>query len=186
MTVSTRKQGAHKDRAEQILDFAEREIRKNGFDGVSFRDIADAIGVKSASVHYHFPTKADLGAEVTRRYATRFIDELGPAYDPAETSRDRMQRLADGYIAAYKRDTSTCLCAVLGSVVTHLPDGTSKEVRDFYTRLQSWVKEALSGSETSLTPSVVVGTLQGAMILSLSTADASHLTNAKDHITSLS
>lgn len=174
-----------KDRAEQILDFAEREIRKNGFDGVSFRDIADAIGIKSASIHYHFPTKADLGAEVTRRYATRFLEALGPADDPAETSSDRMRRLADGYIAAYKRDTSTCLCAVLGSVVTHLPDGTSAEVRDFYARLQSWVEDALSQSQISLTPSVVVGTLQGAMILSLATADASHLAKAKDHIVSL-
>lgn len=173
-----------KDRNEQILDFAEREIRKNGFDGVSFRDIADAIGVKSASVHYHFPTKAHLGAEVTRRYATRFIEALGSARNPSETSSDRMQRLADGYIEAYKRDTSTCLCAVLGSVVNHLPDETAKEVRSYYTQLQDWVRTALSQSKTNLTPSVVVGTFQGAMVLALSTNDATPLIEAKNHIVS--
>ena len=174
-----------KDRSEQILDFAEREIRKNGFDGVSFRDIADAIGVKSASVHYHFPTKANLGAEVTRRYATRFIEALGSASDPSETSSDRMRRLADGYIEAYKEDTSTCLCAVLGSVVNHLPDETSKEVRGYYAQLQEWVRTALSQSDTALAPNVVVGTLQGAMILALFTDDAAPLIEAKNHIVSL-
>ncbi|MEO9576087.1 MAG: TetR/AcrR family transcriptional regulator [Tateyamaria sp.] len=174
-----------KDRNEQILDFAEREIRKNGFDGVSFRDIADAIGVKSASVHYHFPTKAHLGAEVTRRYANRFIEALGSASDPSETSSDRMRRLADGYIEAYKQDTSTCLCAVLGSVVNHLPDETSKEVRAYYVQLQDWVRASLAQSDTTLTPNVVIGAFQGAMVLALSTNDVAPLIEANNHIVSL-
>ncbi len=172
-------------RAEQILDFAEREIRKNGFDGVSFRDIADAIGVKSASVHYHFPTKGDLGAEVTRRYADRFIEALGSPEDPSDTPADRMTRLAGGYLDAYRADASTCLCAVLGSVVTHLPDGISTELRTFYDRLRAWVAAALADAETSLTPSLVVGTLQGSMVLALATGDETPLVEAKAHITSL-
>ena len=64
----------------EILDAAERAIRDRGYNAVSFRDLAAAVGVKSASVHHHFPTKADLGAAVARRYAERFLDALG---DPA-------------------------------------------------------------------------------------------------------
>lgn len=175
-----------RNRAEQILDFAEREIRKNGFDGVSFRDIADAIGVKSASVHYHFPSKADLGAEVTRRYAERFIASLGAPDDPSDTAADRIARLAEGYIAAYRAETSTCLCAVLGSVVTHLPEGTSEQVRAFYDRLRDWLRKALAGQKTTLTPNLVIGTLQGAMVLSLATSDETPLLEAKEHVVSLS
>ncbi len=108
-----------KSRADEILDFAEREMRKNGFDAVSFRDIANAIGIKSASVHYHFPTKADLSAGVTSRYAQRFLDALGPPDAPGEAAKSRLQRLGDAYVAAYRMDSSTCLCSVLGSVVSH-------------------------------------------------------------------
>tara|TARA_R100000935_G_scaffold51616_2_gene78340 strand:+ start:1103 stop:1648 length:546 start_codon:yes stop_codon:yes gene_type:complete len=173
-----------KSRAEQILDYAEREIRKNGFDGVSFRDIAEAIGVKSASIHYYFPTKAELGAEVTSRYANRFIDSLGAPDDPSETASDRLLRLADGYIEAYRVESSTCLCAVLGSIATHLPEGTSDAVRAFYNRLRDWLSKALAGNKTTLTPNLVVALFQGAMVLSLTTGDETPLLEARQHVVS--
>ncbi|KUJ81362.1 TetR/AcrR family transcriptional regulator [Ruegeria profundi] len=174
-----------KTRADEILDYAEREIRKNGFDGVSFRDIASAIGVKSASVHYHFPTKADLGAEVTKRYAESFIDGLGSPTDPSESAASRIGRLADAYIGSYRVESSTCLCAVLGSVVSHLPDETSNEVRTFYDRLGAWSATALEGSTTVLTPNLLISLLQGAMVLSLATSSEDPLLEARAHAVSL-
>lgn len=167
------------DRAEQILDIAEREMRKGGFDAVSFRDIASAIGIKSASVHYHFPTKADLSKSVTRRYADRFIEALESPSDPSETAKDRLQRLAAAYLGAYKSESSTCLCTVLASVVSHLPEETSAQIRAFYRRLGDWIDMALSDHETSLTPSLIIGALQGAMILAIATEDETPLNEAE-------
>src|SRR3712207_8206920 len=43
--------------AERIMDAAERRIRAAGYGGFSFRELAAEVGVKSASVHHHFPTK---------------------------------------------------------------------------------------------------------------------------------
>ena len=60
-------QTAFTGKAEEILEVAERHMRAGGFDAVSFRDIAAEVGIKSASVHYHFPQKADLGAAVVQR-----------------------------------------------------------------------------------------------------------------------
>jgi 3-oxoacyl-[acyl-carrier-protein] synthase II/TetR/AcrR family transcriptional repressor of nem operon len=48
----------------QILKLADNYIRKDGFNAFSFRDISAQLGIKSASVHYHFPTKTDLAASV--------------------------------------------------------------------------------------------------------------------------
>ena len=53
------------DSATQILDIAERRMRQTGYNAVSYRDIAAEMGIKSASLHYHFPKKADLGAALT-------------------------------------------------------------------------------------------------------------------------
>jgi TetR/AcrR family transcriptional repressor of nem operon len=54
-----------------ILDAAEARIRRGGYSGFSFREIAVDVGVKSSSVHYHFPTKEMLAAAVARRYTDR-------------------------------------------------------------------------------------------------------------------
>ena len=46
--------------AERLMDLAEARIREAGYRGFSFRDLAAEIGIKSASVHHHFPTKAGM------------------------------------------------------------------------------------------------------------------------------
>jgi TetR/AcrR family transcriptional repressor of nem operon len=48
-----------------IMDAAERRMQLGGFGGFSFREIAADVGIKSSSVHYHFPTKEDLAAAVS-------------------------------------------------------------------------------------------------------------------------
>ena len=50
-----------RDTRMEIIDLAERLVRVRGYNGFSYRDLAEQIGIKTASIHYHFPTKADLG-----------------------------------------------------------------------------------------------------------------------------
>src|SRR6202042_3504475 len=52
----------------EIMDAAERRMQQGGFGGFSFREIAADVGIKSSSVHYHFPTKENLAAAVIHRY----------------------------------------------------------------------------------------------------------------------
>jgi TetR/AcrR family transcriptional repressor of nem operon len=167
------------ERTDQILDLAEREMRKGGFDAVSFRDIAAAIGIKSASVHYHFPTKADLGAAVVHRYAERFLNALGTPLDATETAEQRIDTLAQAYVQAYHTEHATCLCAVLGSVYSVLPNAAAIEIGVFYDRLLAWIETALEGCQTPLTANTVVSVLQGALALSIARQDATPLVDAR-------
>jgi len=64
-----------------ILKAAEARIRRNGFHGFSFRDLAEDVGIKSASVHYYFPTKADLGVSLMRNYQEQMLAAFGDAED---------------------------------------------------------------------------------------------------------
>lgn len=153
-------------RAEAILDVAEARIRKGGFDAVSFRDIAAAVGIKSASVHYHFPHKADLGRAVVARYTERFLAALGSPSDPGETAAARLDRLAAAYEGALTRDASSCLCAVLGAVASDLPAAVSAEVAEFYAQLLRWTEVATAGLPGA-EPRLIISQLQGAMILAV-------------------
>src|SRR5260370_10621864 len=64
---------AMNETAERLMDLAEARIREAGYRGFSFRGLAAKIGIKSASVHHHFPTMAGIAAAVERRYGDRFF-----------------------------------------------------------------------------------------------------------------
>jgi TetR/AcrR family transcriptional repressor of nem operon len=55
-----------------ILDTAEKLILTRGFNGFSYKDIAEAVGIRKASIHHHFPTKAILAAAFIERFVHRF------------------------------------------------------------------------------------------------------------------
>ncbi len=55
-----------------ILNAAEQFLQLRGYNGFSYHHISAELGVRNAAVHYHFPTKADLGAAVIRRFRENF------------------------------------------------------------------------------------------------------------------
>lgn len=57
---------------DKIVSLADKLIRVKGFNAFSYKDIADPLSVKNAAVHYHFPTKADLGMAVVMEEMQRF------------------------------------------------------------------------------------------------------------------
>ena len=52
-----------------LLVAAEEAARARGIDGFSYADLAETVGIRKASIHYHFPTKDALADAVMRRYA---------------------------------------------------------------------------------------------------------------------
>lgn len=157
---------------EEILDVAEAMIRNAGFNAFSTRDVASAVGIKSASVHYHFPTKADIGAAVTERYTDRFLKQLG---DPGRFKGDPREAVAL-YVNAFRetlvRDDKLCLCAVLGAEIGGLPLEVGGNTRTFFDRNLAWLKKALMGSskmsaaEANAFAVHILAALEGGMILS--------------------
>ena len=148
---------------DKILDVAEAGIRARGFSGISFRDIAKNLEIKSASVHYHFPTKAHLGDAVVERYHHSFMEALGPADDPQTSPKERIRHLAALYTGANK--SGPCLCMVLGSVVSDLPVTTQEKIKAYFSDLTQWTSKALGGSEKAQAPAeAIISLLQGAMV----------------------
>src|SRR4029453_18493814 len=60
----------------RILDVAERLVQLRGFNGFSYADVAEELGISKASLHYHFAGKAELGEALISRYASRFTGSL--------------------------------------------------------------------------------------------------------------
>lgn len=159
---------AKPDNHAAIIAAAEDMVREGGYNNFSFRTIADKVGIKSASVHYHFPTKEDLGVAVAEHYTDRFLEALG---DPAELAASGNNPIA-AYVAAFRsaleQDKKMCLCGLLGAEIKGLPDGVVEATRAFFQKNVAWLTTALETVGTSSDPVAdafqTVALLEGALI----------------------
>jgi TetR/AcrR family transcriptional regulator, transcriptional repressor for nem operon len=155
-------------KAIEILEAAEIRIRRGGFEAVSYRDLAADVGIKAASVHYHFPQKALLGAAVIDRYSDKVAATLGTVDLTQATLEEHLQRLCNCYATAVQNDGMICLGCMLGAESKDLPEAVSEAARRFFTRLLDWIEQVLGDRADAATLAVhTLGTLQGTMILAV-------------------
>lgn len=164
------------NKRDEILDASESLIRSVGFNGFSTRDVADAVGIKAASVHYHFPVKADIGVAVTERYTLRFLKELGDPDSFDGDSKKVIARYVTMFRRALIRDGKLCLCAVLGAEIGSLPADVGVRARVFFEKNIEWLKAAMtaariSDAKANIYAVHILASLEGAMIVSKTLGD---------------
>jgi len=158
-----------RDTVEAILDSAELRLRRGGYHDFSFRDLAADVGIKSASVHYHFPTKAALVGRAVARYSDRFMDRVRDA--PA--GRERIDRYLHVFRQTVSQSDAMCLCGLLAAEMPGLPDEVRREVRDFFQRAMDHLAEGLRGDEDERKTQAmaILARLEGAVLLARSLED---------------
>ena len=167
---------------ERILDLAERLAQTRGFNGFSYADISVEVGITKASLHYHFPTKADLGRALVSRYTDAFQRALAGINASEADAPTKLQRYAQIYRQVLDADRM-CLCGMFAAEYATLPDAVQQELRRFFDENERWLVEVLEQGrrEGSLrfegTPrgisSLLTGALEGSMLLARSYGDGS-------------
>jgi TetR/AcrR family transcriptional repressor of nem operon len=182
---------ASADTSQRILDVAERLVQTRGFNGFSYADIAEALEVTKASLHYHFPTKGDLGKRLIERYEESFLAALKGIDSAGAGARDKLKR----YIRIYAdvlRDNRMCLCGMLASDYATLPKPMKEEVKHFFDENEQWLAAVLDagrkagklefkGSALELARAMV-GSLEGAMMLARSYGEVSRFDTAAERL----
>ena len=160
---------------DRLMDAAENAIRLRGYHAVSFRELADELGIKSASVHYHFRQKEDLGLALVKRYSERFFQALEARAAKAITPEEKLAAFCEIYRNSLKSSDKVCLCGLLGAETGGLPDVLSHAVAAFFEANIQWVAqalpEAISQDVRRAKAVQVVATLQGAMMLAINLKD---------------
>lgn len=160
--------------AERILDAAERMLRTRGFHAFSFRDIASEVGVRAASVHYHFPVKDDLARALLLRARTRFESALAQVEATTIDVRERLRRFAGLFVEATGDADRLCPVCMMAVVRDSVSPAVQDEIETFFLRAEQWLAAALkqgrergrlafAGDVTLAARSLVAG-LEGAMI----------------------
>ncbi len=124
--------------ANKILDIAEHYTKTRGFNAFSYRDIQHELGIKTSSIHYYFPTKQDLALKMLERYINRYTLTLKDIANSNIDALQKLQKLADIFIAASKED-KFCLCGMIAMDVAGMPASVHKQLKIFFQISEDWV-----------------------------------------------
>jgi TetR/AcrR family transcriptional repressor of nem operon len=169
--------------AEEIIRQARPLILSGGYDGFSYADISSVVGIRKASIHHHFPTKAQLVLVLVEQYRREAVEGLRQMDEAIADPAERL-RAYTGYWQTCIASGSEpfCVCALLASQMPTLPEEVAAEVRAHFRALASWVVSVLrEGIEQGglqmvhapeIEAEVFVATVHGAMLSSRAHGDA--------------
>ncbi len=165
------------DTSQRILDIAERLVQTRGFNGFSYADIAGPLRITKASLHYHFPAKAQLGKRLIERYERNFLAALAAIDRGVSDARQKLRRYAAIY-SEVLRDDRMCLCGMLAAEFSTLPKAMRENMKHFFDANEHWLvgvleqgrkarQLAFTGAARDVARALV-GSLEGAMMLARS------------------
>jgi TetR/AcrR family transcriptional repressor of nem operon len=141
--------GARIDTRTRLLDVAQELAQTRGLNAFSFHDLAKAVGIRTASVHHHFPPKADLGRDLMARYRERFAAELCAIESRSLKPGKRLERFIGLFRQTLQQGNRLCLCGMLATEFATLPAGVKAEVRRFYDQTEEWLARVLASGRSS-------------------------------------
>jgi TetR/AcrR family transcriptional regulator, transcriptional repressor for nem operon len=175
------------DTKSKLLDAAALLVQTRGYNGFSFHDLADAVGIRTASIHYHFPTKGDLGEALVNRYTANFLAVLGaPDIEPPDA---RLRH----YISLFRQtlaDGRMCLCGIVGAEVGGLPETMGHPVRAFFAANEIWLTVVFQRNGWTTAAAMgrarlALSALEGAMLIARTERDHAKFEDVAEHVLGL-
>ena len=160
------------DTKAQILNIAEHLLLDKGFNGFSYKHISTRLGIKNAAIHYHFPSKEDLGAAIIRHTRQGFQTRA----QELETQKLNSWQKLDWFFSVYVNNLQkgeVCLGGTLGTDFNAIPGKMQIEIQALISEILTWLEKLLQDGRNqsdfsfSGNPAekavVVLATVQGAL-----------------------
>lgn len=132
-------------KAAEIVASARAYLAAGGYNSFSYANLSDDVHIAKASIHHHFPTKADLVCVVVQMYRQEVRDGLSELSKQVADARAQLRAYADYWIGCIRDNTSSfCVCVMLASELPVIPANIADEVKGFFRDLSSWLASVLS------------------------------------------
>jgi TetR/AcrR family transcriptional regulator, transcriptional repressor for nem operon len=156
---------------EAILVAAREAAMAYGYGGLNFRDLAETVGIKAASINYHFATKAQLGdwEDIAR--------DLEAISTNARSPTEALRRYPSIFRLSLERGNRMCLSSFMATEHDELPEPVLKEVQTFADVNTAWLCEhsvaakLASPAEGESTARAIYAAVAGAQIIARSRSD---------------
>lgn len=179
------------DKKTELEKIATNSVQKHGFKDLSFRTLANEAGIKSASVHYYFPGKADLANSLIENYRNAFYEELLRINTQSANLKEKLNRLIDIFEDVL-RNGKLCLCGMFAAEVETLNDQGRELLEDYFKLSEAWITEVIEAGKADLVSSlspeslskIILSGLEGAILLDRVKGGATRLQAQRDLINS--
>src|ERR1700733_8649785 len=132
------------DTRERIMAAARLTVQDRGYSGLSFRELAKDVGIKSASIHHYFPTKGELGGALAERYTSDFAEYLDMLLDKGLDQATCIKRYTDVFRNTLLNENRMCLGGIMAAEHKELPAEVQAEVVRFSEMNVDWLARVLS------------------------------------------
>ena len=132
------------DTKQKIMSIARSTLQDRGYAGLSFRDLAKDVGIKSASIHHYFPSKGDLGAAVAEQTTAEFKDYLESLLADSLGPSECIRRYTDVFRNMLLNENRMCLGGIMSAEHSQLPPEVRAAVVDYAKMNVGWLAEVLS------------------------------------------
>jgi TetR/AcrR family transcriptional repressor of nem operon len=136
------------DTKQKILMVAQNLIQSKGFNGFSFADIADSVGIRKASIYHHFPTKVALGTALIDQYSLGLKNLLSNIDSQSKSVAEQLK----SYVSIYRTNLDSelmCLGGMLASEAQTLAPELNTQLTHFFDINHSWLSKVLKAGETN-------------------------------------
>lgn len=160
---------SNSDTKTQALELAKTYLQTLGFNGFSFQTIADALGIKKASLHYYFASKEDMGLALIKDYEEGYQAWVERVKDLS--SKEKLEKMVKGFIKLSEKNQMICPLGVFSSDYHTVTNKIKKKTRDFHLVQREWIMKTIEQGkkegtikksvDTSITADWIMATLQG-------------------------
>lgn len=159
----------------QIMDVAQSLMMKGGYNAFSYADVAEAVGIRKASIHYYFPSKSDLGRDVMLRYRVQAAEAVATIDRETGEHGKKLEKYLALFDHVMDQEGEICLVCILAADLPALPEPVTGEVREYYREQESWIAGVLEEGVKSgvfkplasyeIEAQYILATIQGAMLM---------------------
>lgn len=127
----------------QILHYARHFLQCQGYNGFSYNDISQKLGIKNASIHYYYPRKEDLVAALLEDSRKDLAKAIVQIVESGESARNQLQYYFDYALKEFDEGKRIC---PPGSVILdfeELPEEVKKQNLLLIHYILDWISKVL-------------------------------------------
>jgi TetR/AcrR family transcriptional repressor of nem operon len=162
---------------EKILAAAKLVAQAHGYNGLNFRDLAEDVGIRAASLYHHFPSKAALAESVARRYWEDAAAGLERLLAESPDAMSALRRYPETFRRALENENRMCLSGFMAAEYDDLPEPVKKEVQAFADVNVAWLSKVLiaanvvNAEQSEARARAIYAAVAGAQLMARSRSD---------------
>jgi TetR/AcrR family transcriptional repressor of nem operon len=126
-----------------ILGAADRLLLERGFNGFSYKDISEPMGIKNAAIHYHFSTKEDLGVALFQRYREILRDRTAEFMSRGGNPVSQLEGYSQFILDSFAQRGEICPMGIMAAEFHTLPARMKKQAQLLVDEMIAWLEQVL-------------------------------------------